>query len=80
MAKAKQVAYLVTDKSPLSYNGKTAACGDIVTDIPGESVSWLLADGFIQISSNPAPDTTSDSAPTNATPDASAETTDGGSN
>ena len=47
MAKAKSQAYLVTDKSPLSYNGKEAACGEVVSDLPGESISWLLADGFI---------------------------------
>jgi len=47
MAKAKSQAYQVTDKSPLSYNGKEVACGEVVTDIPGESITWLLADGFI---------------------------------
>jgi hypothetical protein len=47
MAKAKTQSYQVTDKSPLSYNGKEAACGDVVNDLPGESISWLLADGFI---------------------------------
>jgi len=47
MAKAKSQAYQVTDKSPLSYNGKDVSCGEVVTDIPGESISWLLADGFI---------------------------------
>jgi len=47
MAKAKTVAYLVTNQSPISYHGKIAACGDVVTDLPGESIAWLLADGFI---------------------------------
>jgi hypothetical protein len=56
MAKAKQVAYLVTDRSPITYNGKVAACGDTVTDLPGESIAWLLADGFITPSGVPNPD------------------------
>ena len=47
MAKSNTVAYVVTDQSPLSYLGKTANPGDTVTDFPGESISWLLADGFI---------------------------------
>ena len=47
MAKAAP-AYLVTDKSPLTYKGKTAESGEIVTDLPGESIAWLLADGFIE--------------------------------
>lgn len=48
MAKAKAQAYQVTDKSPyLSYNGKEVAAGEVVTDLPGDSISWLLADGFI---------------------------------
>ena len=69
MAKAKQVAYLVTDKSPLTYNGKTAACGDIVTDLPGESIAWLLADGFVTPangSPTPAPAVADDAAPADA--------------
>ena len=47
MAKAAP-AYLVTDKSPLNYKGKTVECGETITDLPGESIAWLLADGFIE--------------------------------
>ena len=69
MAKAKSQAYQVTDKSPLSYNGKEAACGDVVTDLPGESITWLLADGFIVAAETadepvtPEPENTPDETP-----------------
>lgn len=46
MAKSK-TAYLVTDQSPLFYQGKVASCGDVIEDLPGESIAWLMADGFI---------------------------------
>lgn len=49
-------AYQITDKSPVSYNGKVAFSGDVVTDLPGESITWLLADGFIVAVDAPAPD------------------------
>lgn len=56
MAKAKQAsAYVVTSPTPLIYNGKEAVTGDIVTDLPGESLTWLLADGLIAPSDTPAP-------------------------
>jgi len=58
MAKSK-VAYIITKKSDLHYNGKTAARGETVTDLPGESITWLLADGFIA----PAPNTPTENAP-----------------
>jgi len=70
MAKTKSQAYLVTDKSPLSYNGKEAACGEVVTDIPGDSIGWLLADGFIVAAGpsdepvTPEPENTPDEIPT----------------
>jgi hypothetical protein len=47
MAKTKQVAYKVTDLSPLYYNGKMVNVGEIATDIPGEDISWLLETGYI---------------------------------
>jgi len=59
MAKSK-VAYLVSTKSPLSYEGKVASCGDVVDDLPGESITWLLAEGFI----TPAPSGSTSSAST----------------
>jgi hypothetical protein len=46
MAKATPQAYQVVG-SPLAYNGKVAQAGDVLGDIPGESISWLLADGHI---------------------------------
>ena len=55
MAKVQTTAYLVTDKSPLSYNGKEVACGEVAMDIPGESIAWLLADGFIVATDTSAP-------------------------
>lgn len=63
MAKATPQSYQVTDKSPISYNGKVANCGDIVSDLVGEDISWLLRDGFIIVA--PADSTTvSDPTPT----------------
>ena len=47
MAKASTQWYQVTDKSDLSYNGKTVGKGSVVSDIPGESISWLLSNGNI---------------------------------
>ena len=41
--------YLVTDKSPLFYNGKEAQPGDVLGDLPGESIGWLLDGGFITV-------------------------------
>ena len=41
-----QKAYRITTK-PLHYNGKTAAVGDVVTDLPGISIPWLRDDGLI---------------------------------
>lgn len=31
----------------INYDGKRAEPGDVVDDIPGESISWLLEDGAI---------------------------------
>jgi len=39
--------YLVTDKSDITYAGKTVKAGSIVDDLSGASIPWLLADGFI---------------------------------
>jgi len=47
MAKLKQTTYKVTNLSPLTYNGKTADVGELVNDLPGESISWLLEGGHI---------------------------------
>lgn len=33
--------------SDLSYGDKTVKAGEVVSDIPDESVSWLLRDGHI---------------------------------
>ena len=53
---AKNTAYLVSGKSPLWYNGKMIQSGEVVTDIPGESIGWLLEQGFIVAANNtPAP-------------------------
>lgn len=46
MAKATTQAYRVVG-SPLSYNGKTAQPDDVLNDIPGQSISWLLEGGHI---------------------------------
>ena len=47
MAKAKTQSYQVTNLSDLTYNGITSPMGSVVSDLPGESISWLLSDGFI---------------------------------
>lgn len=47
MAKSPAVWYQVTDKSDLTYNGKTVGKGSVVSDIPGESIGWLLSNGNI---------------------------------
>jgi len=47
MAKASTQWYQVTDKSDLTYNGKTVGKGSVVSDIPSESIGWLLAQGNI---------------------------------
>ena len=52
MAKATPQAYRVVG-SPLAYNGKTAQPGDVLSDIPGQSISWLLAGGHIVATSDP---------------------------
>jgi hypothetical protein len=39
--------------SNLSYSGKTASVGDVVEDIPGKSVSWLLEQGHIVLVDSP---------------------------
>mgnify|MGYP006288926649 FL=1 len=56
MAKAKQsAAYVVISPTSLAYNGKTAETGDIVTDLPGESLSWLLEERLIAPCEAPTP-------------------------
>jgi hypothetical protein len=47
MAKSKQATYKVTDLSPLTYNGKVADVGELVSDLPGESIKWLVEGGHI---------------------------------
>ena len=55
MAKAKaSQSYLVTDLSPIAYNGKLAESGEVVSDLPGESIKWLLEGGYI-VPSGPQP-------------------------
>jgi hypothetical protein len=51
MAKATSQAYQVVG-SPLAYNGKVAQAGDVLNDIPGESISWLLDGGHIVATSD----------------------------
>ena len=47
------------------YSGKMANIGDVVSDIPGESIGWLLAQGFI----TPVADQSVDATPDAPTPD-----------
>lgn len=77
MAKATPAptAYVVTSKSPLTYSGKKVAAGTIVTDIPGESITWLLEKGYIKLapvqaapSEMPAPEPAPEPAPTEPAP------------
>ena len=63
MAKAQPKSYLVTDKSDITYAGKTAPMGSVVDDLPGESISWLLADGFIVPADASAPASVVEEAP-----------------
>jgi hypothetical protein len=53
MAKASPQSYQVTNLSDLSYNGKVVPMGSVVDDVPGESIGWLLSDGFIIASNAP---------------------------
>lgn len=56
MAKAKaSQSYKVTDLSPIAYNGKRAESGEVVNDLPGESIKWLLEGGYIEPVGEPAP-------------------------
>ena len=50
MAKAKVTtqSYRITELSPVAYNGKRAESGDVVNDLPGESIKWLLEGGYIE--------------------------------
>jgi hypothetical protein len=52
MAKATPQAYRVVG-SPLSYNGKTAKPDEVLTDIPGQSIAWLLEGGHIVAEASP---------------------------
>jgi hypothetical protein len=83
MAKASPQSYQVTNLSDISYLGKVAPMGSVVNDIPGEDITWLLADGWIVPSSAPSadpapapeatPDVTPDAEPADsATPEAGA--------
>ena len=55
---AAKPTYRVTDKSDLHYAGGTkhALRGEIVDDLPGESIGWLKSDGYIVLEA-PAPST-----------------------
>jgi hypothetical protein len=58
MAKAKvsTQSYRILDLSTVAYNGKVADCGDVVDDLPGESIGWLLEGGYIEAcESTPTP-------------------------
>lgn len=80
MAKATPQSYQVTNLSDITYNGKVAPMGSVVSDLPGEDISWLLSDGFI-VSAPSQPDTSApaDPAPTD-TPAPADPSTTGGSN
>ena len=79
MAKIQTQAYLVTEKSDLTYSGKVATRGSVVTDIPGSSISFLLRDGFIVPAPAPAPETAPEPAPITPAPapEVVVETADG---
>jgi len=74
MAKAQPKSYLVTDKSDLTYFGKTAPMGSVVNDLPGESIAWLLADGLIVPSETSEPSDTPIATPTDTPVDAPSPT------
>lgn len=67
---AKSKAYQVTEAGrELWWAGKSAVAGDVVTDLPGESISWLLADGLITpYDGTPPVDTPADPTPAEPTP------------
>jgi hypothetical protein len=76
MAKSKVTAYHVSGLSPLYYSGKIANIGDVVTDIPGESIGWLIEQGFITLAQDQPVDTTPDAPVADPTPVDSAPATD----
>ena len=51
---AEKIQYQVTQKSPLTYNGKRALPGDVVDDLPGADIARLVEGGFIVKVSAPA--------------------------
>jgi hypothetical protein len=73
MAKASPQAYRVVGNA-LAYNGKFAKPDEVVTDIPGQSISWLLEGGHIVPATQPKaeveaevePEPEVESAPTEA--------------
>jgi hypothetical protein len=44
---ATKPTYRVTDKSDLHYAGRVTGRGEIVSDLPGESIGWLVSDGYV---------------------------------
>jgi len=76
MAKSKVTAYQVSGLSPLWYSGKMANIGDVVSDIPGESIGWLLAQGFITLALDQPVDATPDAPTPDPAPVDSAPATD----
>jgi hypothetical protein len=62
MAKAKVTtrAYEVTGLSSIAYNGKEVHRGDVVTDLPGIDIEWLLEGGYITPVDSPTPTPTED--------------------
>jgi hypothetical protein len=48
------ISYQVTDLSPIYYAGVVASPRAIRSDLPGESIAWLLADGHILPCPDPA--------------------------
>lgn len=40
----------------IDYAGKRAEPGDIVSDLPADSVTWLTAQGIVEASDNTTPD------------------------
>jgi hypothetical protein len=68
MAKSKVTAYQVSGLSPLYYSGRIVNIGDVVTDIPGEDIGWLVEQGFILALDQPV-DPTPDAPVSDPTPD-----------
>ena len=48
------ISYQVTDLSPLYYGNVVASPRSVRSDIPGESISWLLESGHILPCADPS--------------------------